>query len=37
MKYIDGFVVPVPKRKLAAYRAMATKFAKIAKKCGALE
>ncbi len=37
MKYIDGFVVPVPKKNLAAYRAMATKFSKICKKYGALE
>lgn len=25
MSYVDGFVVPVPKRKLQAYRAMARK------------
>ncbi len=25
MSYVDGFVVPVPKRSLAAYRAMARK------------
>ena len=24
--YIDGFIVPVPKKKLAAYRRMARKF-----------
>jgi uncharacterized protein YbaA (DUF1428 family) len=25
MSYVDGFLVPVPKRKLAAYRRMAAK------------
>ena len=37
MAYVDGFVVPVPKRKLAAYRAMARKAGKIWKEYGALE
>ena len=37
MAYVDGFVVPVPKRKLAAYRAMARKAGKIWKEHGALE
>ena len=37
MKYIDGFVVPVPKKKLAAYRAMAQKMSKVCRKYGALE
>jgi uncharacterized protein YbaA (DUF1428 family) len=36
-RYIDGFVVPVPKRKLAAYRAMARRAGKIWKEYGALE
>ena len=36
-KYVDGFVVPVPKKKLAAYRAMATKAGKIWREHGALE
>jgi uncharacterized protein YbaA (DUF1428 family) len=36
-RYIDGFVVPVPKSKLAAYRAMARRAAKVWKEHGALE
>ena len=36
-KYVDGFVVPVPKKKLAAYRAMAKKAGKIWREHGALE
>lgn len=35
--YVDGFVVPVPRRKLAAYRAMARKAAKVWREHGALE
>jgi len=35
--YVDGFVVPVPKRKKAAYLRMARKGAKIWKEHGALE
>ena len=34
--YIDGFVVPVPKKKLAAYRAMARKCSKVWKEHGAM-
>jgi uncharacterized protein YbaA (DUF1428 family) len=37
MTYIDGFVVPVPKKKLAAYRSMAKKVGKIWRKHGAFE
>ena len=37
MSYVDGIVVPVPKRKLAAYRKMATKAGKIWIEHGALE
>lgn len=37
MPYVDGFVVPVPKKKLQAYRAMARKAGKIWKEYGALE
>jgi uncharacterized protein YbaA (DUF1428 family) len=37
MAYVDGFVVPVPKRKLAAYRRMAQKAGKIWREYGALE
>ena len=36
MPYIDGFVVPVPKKKLSAYRAMAQKAGKIWLEHGAL-
>ncbi len=37
MSYVDGFVVPVPKDKLAAYKRMATKAGKIWREHGALE
>lgn len=37
MAYVDGFVVPVPKKALAAYRAMARKAGKIWRDHGALE
>lgn len=36
-KYVDGFVVPVPRRKIAAYRAMARKAGKVWREHGALE
>ncbi|MCC5806008.1 MAG: DUF1428 domain-containing protein [Opitutales bacterium] len=36
-KYIDGFVLPIPKDKLDAYRATAEKAAKLWKEHGALE
>ena len=36
MAYVDGFVVPVPKKKLAAYRKMASKAGKTWMKYGAL-
>jgi uncharacterized protein YbaA (DUF1428 family) len=36
-RYVDGFVVPVPKRKVAAYRSMAQKAGKIWREHGALE
>lgn len=36
MKYVDGFVLVVPKKKLAEYKALATQTAKIWKRCGAL-
>ena len=36
-KYIDGFVVPVPEKNLAAYRQLARKAGKIWKEYGALE
>jgi len=37
MAYVDGFVTPVPKRKLAAYRRMSQKVAKVWRDHGALE
>src|SRR5689334_22915342 len=37
MKYVDGFVLPVPKKKIAAYRRMAAKAGRIWKEHGALE
>ena len=37
MSYVDGFVVPVPKKKLAAYSSMAKKCAKVWRDHGALE
>lgn len=37
MSYVDGFVVPVPKNNLAAYRTMARKAGKVWKEHGALE
>ena len=36
-KYVDGFVVPVPKKKLQDYRRMAQKAGKIWREHGALE
>jgi len=37
MSYVDGFVLPVPKRNLAAYRRMARTAGKIWREHGALE
>ena len=36
-RYVDGFVVPVPKKKLAAYRRMAEKAGRVWRDHGALE
>jgi uncharacterized protein YbaA (DUF1428 family) len=36
-RYVDGFVVPVPKRKLAEYRKLAHRAGKVWKEYGALE
>src|SRR3970282_418200 len=36
-RYVDGFVVPVPKRKLAAYRRMAQNAGKVWRDHGAVE
>ena len=37
MRYVDGFVVPVPKKKVAAYKRMAQKAGKIWCELGAVE
>jgi uncharacterized protein YbaA (DUF1428 family) len=36
-RYVDGFIVPVPKKKLAEYRRMAEQAGKIWREHGALE
>ena len=36
-RYVDGFVVPVPRKKLAAYRRMAQKAGNVWRDHGALE
>lgn len=36
-KYVDGFVVPVPKKNFVKYRKMAKLFGKICREYGALE
>ena len=37
MQYVDGFVVPVPKKNLQAYRRMSQKAGKIWREYGALD
>ena len=37
MNYIDGFVLPVPRKNLAAYRRMAQKCGKVWREHGALQ
>ena len=37
MRYVDGFVLPVPKKNLEAYRGMAQKAGKVWRDHGALE
>jgi uncharacterized protein YbaA (DUF1428 family) len=37
MSYVDGYVLPVPRKKLAAYRRMASDAGKIWRKYGALQ
>lgn len=37
MRYVDGYVLVVPKKYVAAYHAMATKAGKIWRKYGALD
>jgi uncharacterized protein YbaA (DUF1428 family) len=37
MRYVDGYVLPVPKKKLRAYRQMAQRAGRVWRKHGALE
>jgi uncharacterized protein YbaA (DUF1428 family) len=37
MAYVDGFVVPLPKKSVSAYRTMARKAGKVWREYGALE
>ena len=37
MSYVDGFVLPVPKKNLQAYRSMARKAGRVWREHGALE
>jgi uncharacterized protein YbaA (DUF1428 family) len=37
MAYVDGFIVPVPKKSIKAYRSMAKKAGKVWREHGALE
>lgn len=37
MSYVDGFVVPVPKKKVAVYKALARKCGKVWREHGALD
>jgi uncharacterized protein YbaA (DUF1428 family) len=37
MSYVDGFIVPVPKKKLAAYLSLARKACKVWRDHGALQ
>lgn len=37
MSYVDGFLLPVPRNKLDAYRAMARKAGKLWREHGALD
>jgi len=37
MAYVDGFVVPVPKKKLKAYQAMAKKASRVWREHGAID
>jgi uncharacterized protein YbaA (DUF1428 family) len=37
MQYVDGFIVPVPKKSLNAYRTMARKAGKVWREHGALD
>ncbi|HEX5044995.1 MAG TPA: DUF1428 domain-containing protein [Candidatus Polarisedimenticolaceae bacterium] len=37
MSYVDGFLIPLPKKNVAAYRRMSAKAGKIWRELGALE
>ena len=37
MSYVDGYVLPVPRKKLASYRRMASEAGKVWRKHGALQ
>lgn len=37
MQYVDGFVVPVPKKKVAAYKRLSQKVGKIFREYGVVE
>jgi uncharacterized protein YbaA (DUF1428 family) len=37
MAYVDGFIVPVPKKRIAEYRSLAKKAGKVWREHGALE
>jgi uncharacterized protein YbaA (DUF1428 family) len=37
MRYVDGFVLPIPKKKLQAYRRIAQKAGRVWREHGALE
>ena len=37
MSYVDGFIVPVPKKKVEAYRRISRRMGKIMREFGALE
>jgi uncharacterized protein YbaA (DUF1428 family) len=37
MTYVDGFIIPVPKKKLKAYRSMARRAGRIWRELGAIE
>ncbi len=36
-RYVDGFVIPVPRKNMDAYRRMSQKAGKVWRECGALE
>lgn len=37
MPYVDGFIVPVPKKSMAAYKRLSTKAGKVWKEHGAID